>query len=529
MIESFDRCAGQDSVSINADICIVGAGAAGITLARSLMSSGKSIIILESGGADYEGPVQDLYDGDNKGFEYYDLRESRLRFFGGTTAIWGGRCAQFDEIDFEKRDYINHSGWPFAKEELRSYYAESQNYLGLEQIEDNELPGYKRPLEKSNMHTSFWQFDGRYNRFTIGSCGDLKAARNVKILLHASVVSMKTSDNGKEVVSVNVTNLQGGAAEIHANTYVLATGGLENPRLMLASKTKAHPQGIGNARDQVGRYFMEHPHGRGARIHCSNPRELFRLFPAYQRYKNQRYGLLFRPGEDFQRNANILNTCFTIGVFKHRGEQAPLYKRTYNNMRHNMSPTGLGRAMWKIVKGGSRWVEDKFGVQMRMNSLKDESYGIYTVLRAEQAPNPDSMVRLGTEVDALGMQKIELDWQLLDIDKRSVLKSMGGLSADLKALNLGRVEPESWLSDDSIAWDIDPLISNHHIGGYHHMGTTRMGNNVKTSVVDANCRVHGIQNLYIAGSSVFPTGGWANPTLTIIALAKRLGNHLKNL
>lgn len=525
-LEIFDTT--EQTQAFTTDILIVGAGAAGITLARRLRGRGLKIMLIESGGADYNKQTQALYEGTNSGEEYYNLDESRLRFFGGTTAIWGGRCAQLDPIDFEKRPWVAHSGWPIEKQTLLPYYHEAQKALGLPSTDGNIMPGFSDPLKDGRVRTAFWQFDEKFSRFTLPACSDLKEAEDVRILLQASLIALNTNENGQCVTSARIANLKGGAADITAGIIILAAGGLENPRLLLTSRTKAHPDGVGNNSDQVGRYFMEHPHGRAAQILSDTPKALFQRFPSFLRDKRKnRYGLLLRPDEKTQRGREILNTCFTFGVFRHPGQEAELYRKAYNKIKHDMAPGGFGRGLWSLVKSASRAVQDRIGAQLKARALKNPKYGIYTVMRAEQAPNPDSRVRLSTDKDALGMPRVDLDWQFLDIDKHSVTETMRAFDEDLKDLGLGRVELADWLEDKKITWQFDNLVTSHVKGGYHHIGTTRMGDDPNTSVVDSDCRVHGIDNLYIMGSSVFPTGGWANPTLTILALALRLGDHIE--
>lgn len=526
MMENFTTS--DKDIRFEADIVIVGAGAAGITLARKLKPTGASILLVESGGADYNKAVQDLYNGQNTGEDYYDLRESRLRFFGGTTAIWGGRCAQLDEIDFEKRSWVDHSGWPVSKNDLAPYYRDAQKELEVPATSDNTMPGFDDPLKNGRTTTAFWQFDEKFARFTLPSCDDLTSADNVRVLLNATMTDAQTSENGRRVETITIRNLNGGQAQISAQEFVLAMGGLEIPRMLLAMCPDGHPDGIGNNTGQVGRYFMEHPHGRGARIYSDRPKKLFETFPAYMRDdKGDRYGLLIRPSEQTQKQTEILNTCFTIGVYRHPGQAQEFYKKAYHKAKHDMAPSSFGRGMWQVVKRASRWVQDRIGPSMKTRMLKNPKFGIYAVLRAEQAPNPDSRVVLSTEKDALGVPKIDLDWQFLEIDKRSVRETMYTFGEDLERLGLGRVELMPWLDEASgTLWEFDDLVTSHVKGGYHHIGTARMGDDPKKSVVDADCKVHGVENLYIAGSSVFPTGGWANPTLTILALSLRLGDTL---
>lgn len=517
----------REEACFDADICIIGAGAAGITLARSFLHTALKVCVVESGGRDYETDVQELADGRNLGFDYYALKDSRLRFFGGTTAIWGGRVAQLDDIDFQKRDWIPHSGWPFGKDELRPYYRDAQALLGLPVIDDNRCPAFDETLPFQNVLPAFWQFDEAFDRFTLPRCEDLAQAPNIEILLHATAVHLQTSANGRVVKYAEIKNFSGVKSQVKAKRYVIATGGLEVPRLLLCSKNKAHPDGIGNAHDMVGRYFMEHPHARGARVDINDPVAFFRVFPRFLRDKGARYGALLRPADTFQERERILNSGFTLAVRKHEGKKQVAYKALYNTMRHEFSPNRFGRGLWKLTRRASTAVQDRFGARLNAAKMNRRGFGLYAVMRAEQAPNPQSRVVLTDKADALGMRRIALDWQFSSIDKHSVIRLMRGLDEDLRRAGLGRAEPSRWLSDPVTEWHVDPLVSNHPIGGYHHMGTARMASDPKSGVVDENCKIHGTENLFVAGSSVFPTGGWANPTLTILALALRLGDYLK--
>ena len=170
-----DLDAQEGATTLEGDVCVIGAGAAGISLARRLLAAGRQVILLESGGLDYERPVADLAAGENVGEEYYPLEDSRLRFFGGTTAIWGGRCAEFDPIDLEKRDYVPHSGWPIGWEELERYYAEARPLFGLprERLTPRTFREAGVPLpdfDPDRLATPLWTFDHRFNRFTYDAC-----------------------------------------------------------------------------------------------------------------------------------------------------------------------------------------------------------------------------------------------------------------------------------------------------------------------------------------------------------------------
>lgn len=515
-----------------ADICIVGAGAAGITLVRRLMGRGRKIVLLESGGMDYEPEIAALNAGRSRGMPYYDLEDSRLRLFGGTAAIWGGRCAELDEIDFEPRDWVHHSGWPFRKAALAPYYAEARRHLQLESRTPDErlrreLGLNPLPFGEGVLTTVLWQFDDCWDRFGIAANADLLRHPDVTVLLHASVTQLNLNESGSAVESVDVAHLTGYRGRVRARAFVLAAGGIENPRLLLASRSRS-PSGVGNQHDVVGRYFMEHPHARGGQLHVRRLWDVLNAFRSSHSIEGSRYAACLRPDDRVQREQRILNSSFTPRMRSHPQAGQRFATRIYQSLKEKTAPTQNNRALWRMTRGMKRWLHRVSDPLKPWMNLHLDRKGLYLSVRAEQAPNPDSRVRITRDCDALGVPRIELDWRLSEIDKRTVRVLVSELDAHLRRQDLGRVEPAPWLLQPDANWEHDPLISHHPIGGYHHMGTTRMAVDARRGVVDANCRVHGVANLFIAGSSVFPTSGWANPTLTILALSLRLGDYLQD-
>lgn len=517
--------------NLSADVCVIGAGVAGIAVTRQLLNSGLRVILLESGGADYDHAIQDLAAGESVGLPYYPLAETRLRFFGGTSAIWGGRIAEMDEIDFEPRPWVEHSGWPVSRHELQPWYAEARRMLGVESIETDErlwpLIGATAPaFDPYFVRTAFWQFDPLPGRFSLTRCRDLVISPEMTIITRATATHIQARHDLGVIEHVSVGDPAGHRAFIRARHFVLAAGGLENARLLLASND-VYPSGLGNEYDLAGRFFMEHPHARGGRIHTTQPWRLLRLYTLRHRVAGETVAACLRPGDGLQRRAGILNTSFSIGCRPHFGRQPFIGNRAYRLAKHRLEPTRSTRWLWQTGKrsiiGLSR-LTDPLRPWLLAQSGR---CGLYAIVRAEQAPNPHSRVYLSGERDALGVPRLVLDWQLQNIDKRSVRVAMQGFDSELRCLGLGHVELAPWLEDPDLPWQFDSSISNHPIGGYHHMGTTRMADHPTRGVVDANGRVFGLANLYVAGSSTFPTGGWANPTLTLTALSLRLGDHLR--
>ena len=517
--------------NFDTEVAIVGAGAAGITLARRLIAANIQVCLLESGGQDYEQPVQDLARGKSIGFPYYELAESRLRFFGGTTAIWGGRSAELDPIDFEERPWVAHSGWPFDKETLRTYYDQASALLDLPASrmhpgDDRSASGHKLALDRSLVETSHWQFDEQFERFILGRCADLAASPKVRILLHATVTRIVVNTSATAVEALEVANLTGGKATIRARTFVLAAGGIETPRLLLASSDRL-PRGIGNEHDLVGRFFIEHPRARGARVVPDKIWPLLRAMPRLRRVKGRLQASLLRGSPSLQEREGILNTAFSLAVRKPPDGRKNISQRLYSDIKHHLPPDRFGRWLWRNYRRAEILAREKITLPRSWWRLRRGGYGLYVIIRGEQAPSPASRLVLDREQDELGMPRVQLDWRFSDIDKQTVRVLMSTFDNELIRLGLGRLELSNWLTEEEPPWLTDDLVGKHPVGGYHHIGTTRMANSARRGVVDANCRVHGMANLFIAGSSVFPTGGWANPTLTILALALRLADHLK--
>lgn len=516
-----------------ADVCIAGAGAAGVALARRLAGLGHSVCLLESGGMDFEQATQDLYAGAIAGMTYYDLVDARLRFLGGTTNIWGGRCALLDEIDFRRRPWVPHSGWPISGAELTPYYAAVHDELGLGEVcYDESLWGEigepLPPFDPEQIGTRFWRFDDMRERFAARRVRDLADSDSVTLVLHANVTHIQAAANAASVEHLNIASLAGVQGRVVARHYVLACGGIENPRLLLASND-VEAAGIGNGNDQVGRYFMEHPHGRAGRVSGPGAFPLWAAFRKRFRRDGPDLAPVLVPSAAAQEREGILNSAFTLSLQRDPARGVAVTRQLYQTLKHGMAPTRRGRTLWHTYRAMRSTAQRLARVPFERLRAALGMRRLYLMIRAEQAPNPDSRVTLCSERDALGMPRASLSWQLGEQDKRTIQVMVRLLDDELTRLGLGTVEASPWLGETGNAWPVDPTVGNHPIGGYHHIGTTRMSADPRHGVVDGNGRLHGYGNLFLAGSSVFATAGWANPTLTILALALRLGDHLHGL
>jgi choline dehydrogenase-like flavoprotein len=510
---------------LEGDLCVVGAGAAGIAIALRFLDTGHRVLLLESGGLEFDDATQALYEGTSVGQAYYDLDICRLRFFGGTTNHWEGRCRPLDPLDFEARPWVPHSGWPIRRASLDPYYARANQLCQLGPYDYRAsswfLPGEAvLPFDPAKVTTGLWQYSPP-TRFGEVYLERLTSAANLQVVLHANLVDIETGADGAEVQALQLATLTGKRCRARARAYVLACGGLENPRLLLAANRQVNV-GLGNQRGNVGRYFMEHPHLPGARLLASEPSGI--EFYSYDHRRPRLGGTEvlghLRPDRALQTAAGLLNCdCSFVDDSVGSSGYAAL-RRVWNSIRHSDRPDDLLADLGLALENFDDSVAGLLG-RFGLREYRPDRNSFVMWSTAEQAPNPDSRVTLADATDALGLPKLRLDWRLGELDKRSLQVVHRTIAEEFGRQGLGRLRIEEWLTADLTSW------SPKMIGGNHHMGTTRMSDDPSIGVVDRDCRVHGMANLFVAGSSVFSTAGSANPTLTIVALALRLADHLE--
>ena len=538
----------QDQTVLGADVCIVGAGAAGITLALELIGSGLDVILLESGTWKEEQATQSLYAGAVADEHLHSPPDRyRQRRFGGSTTIWGGRCMPFDAIDFEQRDFVPHSGWPFGLDELEPYYRRANLLCEAGPFAYTAEQAFNRPLRP--MIADFTSPHFSSNRLERFSCPTnfaaryghkLAAAPNVRVLLHANVTRLQLDSDGSAVESVTVHTLTGKHFTVRSRQVVLATGGLEVARVLLANRD-VHGDGIGNRYDNVGRYYMCHIAGTIGTLSVNGP--LTNVWHGYDVsdegvYCRRRIALnestqrelglgnfiarLHHPRiTDPAHRSGILSLLFLAQAFipyeygkrLHGGERASL--RTWGQHIRNVAlgPFDAVGFAWHMFR-------DRLLAERKFPSIiiKPKANLFSIDFHAEQQPNPDSRVGLDTDVDPLGMRRIKVDWRYTRGDVETVERSLALLAADVAQSGVGKLDydPQS----------VEFEMTRYGAYGGHHIGTARMGADPHTSVVDADCRVHGVGNLFVASAATFPTSGQANPTLTVVAMALRLARHL---
>ena len=499
----------ENGALITGDLCIVGAGAAGISIALEWIGTGRRVILLEGGGFDYDPRMQDLYRGESVGLPYYPLQAARLHYFGGTTGHWAGFCSLLDPLDFEVRDWVPYSGWPITRTELEPFYRRAQTVVQLGPNEWSAWEWQRRdptlvpfPLDPGVAWTKMWQFSPP-TRFGTVYRNPIVRASEVHLYTHATVVEIETNESGTAVSGLRVRSLGADGKEYRARAthYVLACSTIQNARLLLASNRTVRA-GVGNATDRVGRFFMEHLEmPSGVLVTLGRTPTRTRMYD-WKVGTQARGELAISP--DLQRRHRMLNATVSL-------TPAPLTEEGKSTFQW-MTPDVLD-----AMRTGRTVTEDTVA---RAGEEMPRTFQLLT--RQEQQPNPDSRVTLSDERDALGVPRVRLDWRLTELDRGSFRAFYQVLGRELGRAGVGRLRMREWVLDAPTA----PWPSSLG-GGWHHMGTTRMSHDPKQGVVNVDCRVHDVANLYVAGAAVYPTAGCVNPTLTLVALSLRLSDHLK--
>lgn len=542
----FDYRKASSPADIEADICIVGAGAAGLAIAWAFLGTEVRVCVVEGGGLTADERNQALFEGSSVGDPPFDPGASRLRAFGGTCNYWGRGCIPLANL--APRDWVPHSGWPIGFVDLEPHYHRARTFCGLdphELAEDTFLtPSSRRPLSFETDTLVHKTFATSPMIFGHAYHDTFERADNITVLLHANLIELEAAPSAAAVRHARIGTLDGRRGTVSAAHYVLACGGIENARLLLSSNSVA-PEGLGNQHDLVGRYFMDHPSGKLGTLFTEEPHVVTRPYDRNVPKGRPQVHPEICLSDEAQRRHRILSGRVRPFAFEEpvpEGLQAlrdlravMRARRRHENWaikarvcgRKNGEPDYIAKAMppaedlraltlraglnaGDIAKAMGR----KLTRQPAVRTERVDLIGYF-----EQVPNHDSRVTLGDERDALGLRQISIDWRLTELDRHTYRTAARLFGAELARACRGRFQTEEWLADK----DATPQV----FGTSHHMGTTRMADDPHEGVVDRHCKVHGVDNLHIAGSSVFPTGSWAFPTFTIIALSLRLAEQLR--
>jgi choline dehydrogenase-like flavoprotein len=453
-------------LSRGAQVLIVGAGPAGLTLAQEL-ANGADVLLIESGGFEANEEIDALNAGETLGFRY-PLENTRTRRVGGSLSLWAGWLVPFDPHDFASRARIPR--WPFEIDTLEPYFEKSARRLNLGDLCFDAYAlagscGVPLPLDNGIVRPATWRFGTPTWRLDEADHAWLTSSDGLTLLTHAHVVDLRLSKGHDRIQDVSIRTLDGREGTVSADVVVLACGGLETARLLLNANRQSFA-GVANSSGLVGRCFMEHPHLTFDALHLQRPDLFVGSVEPQRDQQGREFMLNFGLRPEIQQASGILNA--RVHVFR----------------TPNMSSDDI----------------PKVGMFM------------------EQTPNPASRLTIGDRRDRVGLRKLVLDWQLCETDWLTYRQTQRLFIEAFEQIGAGcRVAA---LADASAR--VDLLHSNHHLG------TTRMAARCDDGVVDPNCRAHDVDNLYMIGGNVFPTGSWANPTFTLMALTYRLADHLKS-
>ncbi len=544
----------QDGGIITSEIAVVGAGPAGIVLALELAKAGFDIALLESGNLDFDQASQNLGDASYVNRQFHaPMSECTRRQIGGTSTIWGGRCVPYDPVDFAERNHVSHSDWPVTYDELEAYFQRASDYFlcgraefDIKNISHIEQKSIVPGLPDEDVLTSTLERWSLPTNFGKEYLDQLKKSEHIKLFYGLTCTEIATNEQGEKVKLLQAKTLGGKEISIKCKKYILAGGALNNTRLLMASDSK-HPGGIGNHSELLGKFYMGHLSGDIATVKFTTPpKETIFGFDrdADNTYIRRRFS--FTP--EFQQEQKLSNTVGWLGApeFGDFSHQNGILSSAYIALNLPLLKTRLGAStairraaigndkgmysahIMNIIKDFGQILSfiPSFGYGRFVAKRKIPALFVYSAANeyplhyhSEQVPNPDSTVSLANERDALGMRRLNIDLCFSDQDIESVVKAHHHWDQHLRQHDCGYLE---YVSDD-----LETTVWTQAGDGFHQVGTTRMSDHPSEGVVDANCNVHGFDDLFVASSSTFVTSGQANSTFMIVAFALRLADYLK--
>jgi hypothetical protein len=521
------------------DVCVVGAGPVGLTLALECEAAGLSVLLIEAGD---QGRTR-IPDGFNDAeitdpLHHVPLEDATRAGFGGTSSVWGGRCVPFDASDFERRAFVRHSGWPITSGEMERWYAKAASYLDCG-------TGWAMPLPAEWTSMPQVSCDSVERLSSQPRLGRrfrprFESSQRLRVSLGQVVRGIELDHSGQSVASLHLASSD---VRPSARAFVLAGGGLQSTRLLLDLQ-RTRPSYFNGEAGPLGRFYMGHLAGKIASVVLRDPQAV-----SHFDYRRDDDGYWYRrrfclDAKSQQRN-EILNVAFWLGNPPFHDPdhgsaaasslylnlrlpfyQSQYFSREFVSFHRGNGPVEFGRHLTNILKDpmdAARGLAGAAKYQLSRDKLKPfflrNPRGVYALhYHAEQTPDANNRVRLKPGADGSG--RLSIDFRYHAQDANSIVRAHEILDQALRKSGTGYVKywqrPEERVEH----------VLNQAIDGYHQIGTARMDPSERLGVVDSDCRVHGVNNLYVAGSAVFPTSGQANPTLMAVALATRLADHL---
>ncbi|SEB46771.1 GMC oxidoreductase [Terriglobus roseus] len=502
------------------DVCIVGAGAAGTVLALELSRAGRRVILMESGGPTLEEPSQKLYDTDVIGQPHTGVHKGRFRAWGGTTIRWGGQILELEPIDFAHRDWVAHSGWPITKDDLFPFYATAFEFEGLiaSLHHDEEVwraVGEELPDLGSELEPYFTRWCPQPN-FARLHGAEMAASSRVSSVVHANLMDVVLEDDGVHVRKAVFRSLNGNQATVRAREFVLAIGAIETSRLLLhlqeSHDERWNPNGL------VGTGFQDH-------VDCDvvnvRPLDRERFLGSFTNVLlgGYKYHPKFRLSSLAQSEYRVLNVAGTFAFRDSSDEIAGAIKSTGRRLLRGAWGEMDGAQVVHLLANFPMLLRQAWSYKVNHRVYNSPDAALSLRVHCEQEPDGASRVTLADERDALGMRRARLDWRISLTELDTIRTFLDVAGRNLKEQKIAELVPTIDLRDDA-------ALRERCDDGLHHIGGTRMSAIPTDGVVDVDLRLHGIPNLSLCSASVFPTGGYSNPTHTVLALAVRLARRL---
>lgn len=494
------------------EFLIIGAGAVGIFLAVRLARLGRRVLLLESGHFLQDDDRQALNQIEESAKQQGNSIWNRKRVLGGTTTAWGGQSLPFSPLDFEPREWVGPVRWPIRYADLEPHYAQANAFMRIDSWNyrsDLETrlrlpnPGFDQKLV--DFHFSKWAPQPNFFKLQ-----RRVLEQDVTVLYNAHLVRIHQNDD-RRVRAVEVVSFNGRRTMIEADTFLLATGGIEACRTLLLAERQA-PGMMGNHSGWLGRAYMDHPCLRVGTIETPDERRLQRIFST-QWHRRWKYSVRLHASDSWQREHGMLNTCGGLMFTSAPPEEdwfAAIKEMVCRPTAQNA--TELWRLRHDACVGLKAFLGDQFVYRPRATA----SFGLMT----EQEPSNDSYVALSEDRDRFGLPKARLHWRITEKTWRTKRAFAVVMKAEIERLGLGRVTLIEPIVSGTKDWE--DLLSDVN----HHMGGTRLSARPEEGVVDEHLRVWNVANLHVCSASVFPTSSHSNPTLTVLALCSRLIGHL---
>jgi choline dehydrogenase-like flavoprotein len=508
--------------AFKADICIIGAGAAGFAGAMSLLHSGLKVIVLEGGLNSFDPKAADLHQGKVTGQPHTGIHDARERIVGGTTTKWGGQALPFMVEDFQKREYVNCSGWPISLDDLMPFYKKAETVLGTDPSVDFDYnpweerkiaePGFK--VDSLRLFVTKWC---KVPNFAIQHGAAIDASNNITLLRNANVVELVPNKENNAVEALKIRSLDGKTGFVHAKYVIAAGGAIETVRLFLVSK-KFGAKGLGNENGLVGRYFQDHVSATVGQIIPANRKAFNNLFDPFYKRKFKYFPRL-RVSPKFSKKQQALHSSAQVAFSEQEDSVLGAAKQVFSKLKKKERPD-FGdikslvnpQKLAELAGVMSRW---KIGNR----GSSPTSGPVWLEIHSEQEPTAESNITLDESFDAFGMPRVRLNWSISELTIKTIRSTAQLVQKEFSEAGIAEVKLEPWVKNNSNphCWLSDV---------YHQAGGLRMANTADEGVVDSSCQVFGVQNLYVASSAVFPTSSFSNPTMTTIALSIRIADEV---